>query len=135
MWAEQVKAGVLDWCTPAFWLPAEGRMRQGDGGHRGRSLRLEVIVVGLALGCPDGSKQTGHGREASCPGEVWLWRTEGTIFLALKLLFFELLKLLCMHSKRCYINLSCHGAWLLLASWQPAADLAVISLFLDDFAS
>lgn len=76
MRAERVEAGVLDWCTPPLWLPAEGRMRRGDGGHGGGSLRLEVAVVGLALGRPDGSKQTGHGREAAGPREVWLWRTE-----------------------------------------------------------
>lgn len=130
MRAEQVEAGVLDWCTPSFWLPAEGRMRQGDGRHGGRSLRLEMIMVGLALGCPDGSKQTGHGREASCPREVWLWRAERTIFLAVKLLFLSFCSYFVCSPKQCYINLSCHGALLLFASWRPAADLTVISLFL-----
>lgn len=75
MRAEGVEAGVLDRSAGRLWLPAEGRVRRGDGGHgghRGRSLRLEVALVGLALRRPDGSEQTGHGREAAGAREVWL---------------------------------------------------------------
>lgn len=61
MWAERVEAGVLDRRTPSLWLPDEGGMRRGDGGHGGGPLRLEVVLVGITLGRPDGSKQTGHG--------------------------------------------------------------------------
>lgn len=75
VWAERVEVGVLDRSAGALWLPGEGRARRGDGGHgghRGRPLRLEVALVGLALRRPDGAEQAGHGGEAAGSREVWL---------------------------------------------------------------
>lgn len=90
MRAKRVEVGVLDRCTPPLWLPAVGRMGWGDGVHGGGLLRLEVVLVVLALGRPDGSKQTGHGREAAGPREVWLQRTGTTVRLAVRLLSLSL---------------------------------------------
>lgn len=73
MRAERVEAGVLQRSAGPHWLPTKGGVRRGDGGHRGRSLGLEVARVGLDLGCPDGSKQAGHGGETAGTREVWLW--------------------------------------------------------------
>lgn len=72
VWAEWVEAGVLDGRVPPLWLPAEGGVRLTDGRDRGGALGLVLGVVGLALWGPDGSEQTGHGREAAGPGEVRL---------------------------------------------------------------
>lgn len=76
MRAKRVEAGELVWSASPLYLPAEGRMRRGDGGHGGGPLRLKVALVGIALRGPDGAEQAGHGREAARPREVWLWRTE-----------------------------------------------------------
>lgn len=72
MRAKRVEAGELVRGTPPLQLPAERRMRWGDGRHRGGPFRLEVALVGIALRGPDGSEQAGHGREAASPREVCL---------------------------------------------------------------
>lgn len=106
MRAEWVEARVLDGCVPPLWLPAEGGVRLADGGNGGGSLGLVMAVVGLALWSPDGSKETGHRREAAGPREVWLWRTENigcsdtfstlvNLFVQVKFLCFLMLSLNC----------------------------------------
>lgn len=72
MRAERVEAGVLQRSAGPHRLPNEGGVGRGDGGHRSRSLGLEVTLVGLALGCPDGAEQAGHGGETAGTGEVRL---------------------------------------------------------------
>lgn len=72
MGAEGVKAGVLLGRTATARLPAEGCV----GGDRcGALLVVEVALIRLALRCPDRPKQAGHGREATCPWEIWLGKT------------------------------------------------------------
>lgn len=137
--AERVEAWVLDWCTPPLLLSTVGGMRRGDGGHGGGSLRVEVALVGHALGRPDGSKQAGHGREAAGPREVWLWRKETKTIRAVRTLFLSWFvrcpKLTKGAVSQCYIF-----PWLFLTSpaivlccYQPFGrdHLTVVSLFLN----
>lgn len=78
MGAEGVEAGVLLGAAHAPRLPVEGGVRWGDGADRGhrvhgdRALWLEVALVWLTLGGPDGTEQTGHGGQAPGAGEIWL---------------------------------------------------------------
>lgn len=76
MRTEGVEAGELVRGTSPLQLPAEGRMRRGDGRHGGGPFGLKVALVGVALRGPDGAEQAGHGREAAGPREVRLWRTD-----------------------------------------------------------
>lgn len=138
--AERVEAWVLDRRTPPLLLSAVGGMRRGDGGHGGGSLRVEVALVGHALGRPDGSKQAGHGREAAGPREVWLWRKETKTIRAVRTLFLSSCGWFVRCPKRtkgavsqCYIF-----PWLLLTSpatvlccYQPCGrdHLTVVSRF------
>lgn len=73
--AERVEAGVLEGPAGGLRLPVEGGAGRGDGGHGGRALRLEVALVRVALGGPDGPEQAGHGRQAAGPREVRLRST------------------------------------------------------------
>lgn len=80
--AKRVEAGELVGGASPLQLPAERRMRRGDGRHGGGPLRLEVALVGVALRGPDGAEQAGHGREAASPREVRLRGTEARVSAA-----------------------------------------------------